>query len=667
MSAPSLGWYVRRLRRMSPEEMATRGRDAVRRVTWARRQVRPGTTGATVRGTLREREFDAVLPSAARAEVAPDAAAAVVAEADQILAGTWTLLGVTRTDLADPDWFHDPVTGRRAPSDKLAFRVHHRDEGETGNVKQVWELSRHHHLTVVATAYWLSGDERYAEAVADQLRSWWRANPFLTGVHWTSGIEVGVRLLAWAWVRRLLADWPKVGDLFEHDEVAVAQIGWHQEFLAAFPSRGSSANNHLVAEAAGRVVAACAFPWFTRSADWRRSAAAELEASLATNTFADGLNAELATDYHRFVIELALVAAVESDAAGHPLSPATWARLATMLDAAAATLDVTGRAPRQGDGDEGRGLVLDPGTDPWDAALGAGVAVLPAPSWWPSVRGSVQATLLGALTVPRFLPRPVAAPRWFADAGLALLRSAPQDGPEIWVRCDSGPHGFGSIAAHAHADALALEVRHDGVDLLADPGTYCYHGEAEWRDWCRSTGAHNTLRVGGVDSSVSGGPFMWTQHATSRTLDCTADGGPVQSWTAEHDGYHRIEMPVTHRRSAVLDSPARRLTVTDSLEAVEAVGSSQTVSVEASWQLGPDLDVELDGTRATLRWDTAEGRRQATLDLPPELEWTTHRGETGPVRGWYAPRFGARVPATLLSGRGVIAPATTLDTVLELP
>ena len=130
-------------------------------------------------------------------------------------------------------------------------------------------MSRHHHITVLAAAWWLTQDERYADAAAEQLRSWWSANPFLTGVHWTSGIEAGIRLISWTWIRRLLDDWPKVGDLFEHNDDAVRQIGWHQEFLAAFPSRGSSANNHVLAEAAGRLVAACAFPWYARSPEWR--------------------------------------------------------------------------------------------------------------------------------------------------------------------------------------------------------------------------------------------------------------------------------------------------------------------------------------------------------------------------------------------------------------
>jgi hypothetical protein len=56
-------------------------------------------------------------------------------------------------------------------------------------------------------------------------------------------------------------------------------------------------------------------------------------------------------------------------------------------------------------------------------------------------------------------------------------------------------------------DALSLEVRHDGVDIVADPGTYCYHGEPAWREWFRSTAAHNTVEMAGVSQAESGGPF----------------------------------------------------------------------------------------------------------------------------------------------------------------
>jgi hypothetical protein len=647
---------------MSATEVVFRTLDVGRRVVWARRQVQPDSAGAPPRGTRQDRAFTRPLPESVRATIPPDLGAALVKAADDVLAGRWSVLGVARSDSANPDWFWDPVTGRRAPDRRLAFGLRYRDEAVTGNIKQVWELSRHQHITVLAAAWWLTQDERYAEAAAGQLRSWWRANPFLTGVHWTSGIEAGIRLISWAWTRRLLDEWPKVGDLFEHNDVAVRQIGWHQEYLAAFPSRGSSANNHVVAEAAGRLVAACAFPWYARSTAWRRNAAALLDRELTRNTFDDGLNRELATDYHRFVLELAVVAAVEADAHGHSLSEATWSRLARMLDAGAAIVDVTGRPPRQGDGDEGRALLVDdPERDPWATVLGSGAALLGAPSWWPHFGGGVQTFVLAALGRSRRVPRPPVLPRQFHQAGLVVLRSRTQDGPEIWCRCDGGPHGFLSIAAHAHADALSLEVRHDGVDILADPGTYCYHGEPAWRQWFRSTAAHNTIEVGGVSQSESGGPFLWNVHARTTTLSCSIGEQPVQTWSAEHDGYRRLTTPTIHRRSVTLDSARRRLTIVDTLDAPGPVEST------LSWHVGPDVLVDLNGTRATLFWNLGAGSRQGTLILPNQLNWSCHRGQVEPIAGWYSPRFGTRVPATSLVGRGIASSSTRLVTKVELP
>jgi Heparinase II/III-like protein/Heparinase II/III N-terminus len=662
VSRPRAGWYIRRLRRMSPAEVIYRTLDAGRRKMWAQRQVPHGGAVALPPDTWTDRPFVSPLPASARGGVDPKAASDLIRAADAVLNGTWTVLGTPRTDSADPDWFHDPVTGRRAPHDRLAFSIHHRDEAETGNIKQVWEMSRHHHLTVLAAAWWLTQEERYAEVAAQQLQSWWSANPFLTGVHWTSGIEAGIRLISWTWMRRLLDDWPKVGDLFEHNDDAVRQIAWHQEFLAAFPSRGSSANNHVVAEAAGRLVAACAFPWYSRTDKWRRSAAALLEHELAANTFDDGLNRELATDYHRFVLELGLVAAVEADASGHPLSESTWERLSRMLDSAAAILDATGRAPRQGDDDEGQVLVVDdPERDPWATVLATGAALLGAGRWWPQLTAAIQASVLGAIGRPHELPRPQIPPRRFSEAGLVILRSRPQDGPEIWCRCDGGPHGFLSIAAHAHADALSLEVRHNGIDILADPGTYSYHGELVWREWFRSTAGHNTVEIAGLSQSESGGPFLWNTHARTTTLSCDVGEQPVQTWSAEHDGYLRMKTPAMHRRSATLDSPGRRLTVVDTVAAAVAV------PLRLSWHLGPDVVVDLDGPRATLSWQAGPYRREGTMLLPDRLAWSCHRGEVDPIAGWYSPRFGVRVPTTSLIGRGTAASSTRLVTELELP
>jgi hypothetical protein len=622
---------------MSPTELIWRTRDAGRRTAWAYQQVRPGQDGNPNLPLRTERTFPTTLSPQTACAVPDEARKAVIARADAILAGNLEVLGVDRTDLRAPDWFRDPTTGRRSDPAQYVFKLNHRNEQAVGNIKQVWELSRHHHLTQLAAAWYLTHDDRYAERIADHLNDWWRSNPFLSGVHWASGIEIGLRLISWTWVRRLLNDWPDITDLFEHNELALQQLYWHQRYLAAFRSHGSSANNHVIAEAAGQLIGACAFPWFTKSDRWRADAAALLEKELDANTFPSGVNRELATDYHRFVSELGLFAALEAETAGHPLSPRTWALLTRTVDVAAAIVDTSLRPPRQGDDDEGMVLVLDPpDISDWSAYLSLGAAVVGRASWWPSSEPTATSVIVGSLISKEQPDRPAERPDHFRDAGLIILRS--QDtGPEIWCRADAGPHGFLSIAAHAHSDALSLEVRVDGVDVLADPGTYCYHGEPEWRDYFRSTIAHNTVEVSGTEQSTWGGPFLWLRGATS-----TVRRHSGNAWEAEHDGY----APVTHRRTAALEQGVLR--VDDQLDAA--------AGVRIAWHLGPEI--EYDELTGQLTWPTGS----AAVELPAGLTWTAYRGTDDPLLGWYSPRFGHKVPSTTLIGTGTLSPDSPATT-----
>jgi hypothetical protein len=592
--------------------------------------------------------------------VPAEAAAPLIRAADEILAGRWEVLGVVRPDMVAPDWFLDPLSGRRAPQAAYSFSVNHRDEAVTGNVKQVWELSRHHHLTVLAGAYALTGDRRYAERAGAHLRSWWQENPFLSGIHWTSGIELGIRLISWTWTRRLLDGWDGVQELFDHNELARTQIWWHQTYLSGFRSRGSSANNHVVAEAAGQLVAALAFPWFEESAAWADESASLLQQELTSNTFPSGVNRELAFDYHGLVADLGLIAAIEADVAGRPLTDATWQRLGRMLDVAAACLDRDLQPPRQGDSDEGRALVIAaPDSNRWEALLALGRAVFGAPGWWPAAQPGVFSTLLAALARPRTLPaRPAERPWHFDDAGMTIFRSGPDAGPEIWCRCDSGPHGFLSIAAHAHADALSVEVRHDGTEILADPGTYCYASDPLFRRYFRSTIGHNTLEVLGQDQSVSGGPTMWIRHAKSRLVSLkSATGGREGRWVAEHHGYRRLDPAVTHRRAVEFDGNRRLVEITDE------VGGTGAPAVRLAFHLGPAVEASLDGVVLTLRWPGRDGGEvTATMTLPESLSWSLIRGATDPVLGWYSPAFGQKVAATDVIGVGTAVAGSPLRT-----
>jgi len=635
-------WYLRRLSRMGPREIATRAVVAARIHRW--RQELDETNGDAV--WLPGRRFRPVLPDQAFA-VSPAAKDRLLRTADELMAGRAEYFGVTREDMVDPNWSWDPRTGRHAPTDRYAFDIRYRDEHAVGDIKQLWEPSRHQHLTILAAAYALTGDERYAERVAKHLRSWWAANPPMRGVHWVSGIELGIRLISWVWVRRLLDRWSGAAALFEDNPDALRQIWHHQRWLAGLGSHGSSANNHVIAEAAGQLVAACAFDWFPETPTWRTAALRLLDEQLHRNTFASGLNRELATEYHGLVLELGLAAAVEADAAGVVVPDTTWLVLMRMFDALAAIVDVKVNPPRQGDADDGHGLIVDgTGTHRWSSLLHTGDVLFGRQRWWPVVSTEdVRTSLIGALSsgVQTDAMRPIERPTHLADAGMTIMRTVVDD-KEIWCRCDGGPHGFLSIAAHAHADALSVEIRHDGVDILADPGTYCYHGQPEWRGYFRSTLGHNTLELDGRNQSQSGGPFMWTRHANAEVL--TAGDG---RWSAQHNGYR----PARHRRTVELEGAELRV--------FDAVFTEEEHDARLAFHLGPAVQVVLNGTNARLTWPG----HAATLMLPADLTWSASRGESAPPRGWYSPGFGRREPAWTLVGSGRVRGGDTLYTLLR--
>ncbi len=265
--------------------------------------------------------------------------------------------------------------------------------------------------------------------------------------------------------------------------------------------------------------------------------------------------------------------------------------------------------------------------------------------------------MVSALAGPRRQAggRPQRRPARFADAGVTLLRAEGKN--EIWCRCDGGPHGYLSIAAHAHADALSVEVRYAGIDILADPGTYCYHGERAWRSYFRSTIGHNTAEVGGRNQSSERGPFMWARHAQTREVE-VIDEGDIARWTAEHDGYASLDPPGSHRRSVLLDRASRSVDIIDEID-----GGGHDVRL--AFHLGPEVDAVLEGSCATLSWPRTAMPGAARLELPAALRWSLHRGETDPILGWYSPSLGRRVPAFTLLGCGRSVPGAPLATRLE--
>src|SRR6185295_8884258 len=128
---------------------------------------------------------DAATP-ALFARLAPETRDRVIAAAEGVRLRRFDLLGYRGLSFGDPvDWHLDPVSGRRWPPVHWSL-IAGLDAETVGDMKVVWELSRHQFLVTLGVAYRATGDERYAEAFAGLVRAWIEANPRGIGVNWAS-------------------------------------------------------------------------------------------------------------------------------------------------------------------------------------------------------------------------------------------------------------------------------------------------------------------------------------------------------------------------------------------------------------------------------------------------------------------------------------------------
>lgn len=587
--------------------------------------------------------------------------------ADAILAGEFRVFAMQPAQLGfPPHWNRDPKTGTVAP---LTFgkTLNYRDEALVGDIKYLWEPSRHAELVTLAQAWHLTREPRYSQGCRTLLESWFEQCPWGYGPHWTSSLEHAIRLMNWSFAWHLLGG--EQATIFRGEGAAFRErwlmsIYQHCDFIAGHFSRFSSANNHLLGELAGLFIASVTWPLWERSTRWRRSAQREFEQEALRQTAPDGVNREQANWYHQEVADMMVVVGLVARAAGHDFSAAYWARLNSMFDYLASVMDVAGHVPNFGDADDAIIARLDPAADfdPYRSALSVGAAWFGRGELKRKSAGFDDKTrwLLGDRAAQRFATLPVptesALPRRrFEHAGYYILGSDFDTDTEVRLVADAGPLGYLSIAAHGHADALSFTLSAAGHELLIDPGTFAYHTHKRWRDYFRGTSAHNTVRIDGVDQSVSGGNFLWRTHAQARMLDFVATQG-VQRWSGEHDGYLRLPDPVRHRRELIYDAHAHTLEVHDDLRCDAAH------RMEMFWHFDPACDVRVAGHEVMARC----GPVLLVMYLPYDLNIELVRGDENSPLGWVSRSFDQREPTQSLRCSRAIAGHTRCVTRMTL-
>jgi uncharacterized heparinase superfamily protein len=206
----------------------------------------------------------------------------------------------------------------------------------------------------------------------------------------------------------------------------------------------------------------------------------------------------------------------------------------------------------------------------------------------------------------------------------------PGGGTRLLVDC--GLPGPAYQPGHAHCDLLSCELDLGGRPVVVDAGVSGYDGDP-FREYARSTRAHNTVMIGGREQSEVWGTFRVGGRAepVDPVLRADAHGavfeGGCRPW---HD------RRAVHRRTIeVVDG---EMTVTDRVE------GSAGAPLESYVHLHPDFAVRRDGDA----WTATRPGQTVVVEAWGADEASLHVGDRAPVQGWHLPEFGRAVPAPAL-------------------
>ncbi len=463
------------------------------------------------------------------------------------------------------------------------------------DIRSIWEPARLQHATLL---FALASERKnpvahdLIDSGLETVRAWIEDNPFPYGPHYMSAMECALRIPVFTYclkycVNRAPHLWPQiVRTIYSH-------AWWISRRLSLYSSRG----NHTICEAAGLVFAGQVFINHDEGRRWLAAGLDLLYGEALHQILEDGGPAEQAFQYHRFVLDIYWLALDFIEANGFGRCVVLRERLIRAESFLAAFQDQNGNLPSIGDSDDGRAVA------------------------------------------PRMMPRRESAKsaegpvKVFEHSGYTVIHA--ENGAVLTF--DHGPLGMPPFCNHGHADALSITLSKQGEPILVDPGTYRYNGDPCFRRYFKSTRAHNTVTVDGLDQADQVTGFIWGHPFSCELIGASAcgDGFIVE---AVHDGYSRLAGAQVYHRRKILFFGGLNFLCRDTF-----TGSGDH-EFEINFHLHPDSLISLHERW----WEIGKGAEQVFLMFRGGQDFTVVRGKEDPLFGWFSPSYGVKRKSPVL-------------------
>lgn len=561
-------------------------------------------------------------------------------DADAVLDGTIKAFGRWPLLVGSPvAWHRHPITGESwdAGTD-LSFSL--RSTAGQGDVKLIWEAGRfpQAYLLARAAAFFPEKGEQWAHGLIDQIEHFQATNTYGLGVHWSSGQEVAVRLLAWLFSYDALLASTVASERARQaiTKELIAGAVWIERHIDF--ARVAVYNNHLLAEAVALYGVGALLPTLPSATKWRATGKRLLEAEATRQFYTDGAYIQQSHNYHRVALHYLMWASMFARAIGDRPSKAWLRAMDLSLDFLVQHQNPTdGRLPNFGANDGSNPTPLSScefgdmrptlqtvsiflrGERLYDAGLWDEDA-----AWW-----------LGPAALDAPLRKPERRSVSFAATGYHVLRDRDDQGTFAAFRCGQLRERFSQI------DMLHLDVWWKGHNVLVDGGSFSYDAPA-WHNYFNRTASHNALTVDGHDQMLHLRQFKvvyWTQAK----LLAFEDSPRVASCAGEHYGYQRHPGGCIHRRSVTFLKD-------DTWIVADTVFGTGDHVVRLHWLCG-DFPSSYERESATLGLQTPAGLFTIrTFDQSGRsLAGEVVIGQDDEPRGWQSRAYGVKVPVPSLA------------------
>src|SRR5262249_34956465 len=227
---------------------------------------------------------------------------AIVRSADAGLRHEFDLLGSGPVALGERlPWHTDFKTGRAWPP-QYCTDIEYNELDRPSDVKVPWELSRCQHFTRLGQAFWITGDDRYAQEFVGEISDWVRANPYAWSINWACAMDVALRAVSWIWGFYFMADAPACRSR-GFRALFLGHLFLPGEFVATPLEKADLNGNHCLCDGVGLVFIGCLFGQTARGRRWQRIGQELVVSEIFKQVTPDGVDFEQSTAYHRLVLE----------------------------------------------------------------------------------------------------------------------------------------------------------------------------------------------------------------------------------------------------------------------------------------------------------------------------------------------------------------------------